>query len=222
MAVSLRFTVLDMDRLQQKRSARKLLVQSKRKDKLISAYIQAKHPEIYAEATAFYQNLDALYPTKRDLCKTVEFLRITTGASNYHSYYYQRKLEKKQSEKKAAETTTPEMVLQIPLLTQETVQAQTTLDIPGAADVITEVQQDHALRDVFKEMTTHETVQREDPSCQSLVQDQNEAEKLQIETTSYQSLVQELLNDPMLQDAFEDIELNDPSPLENELINMGM
>ena len=202
-----------MDRLQQKRHARKLLVQSKRKDKLISGYIKSKHPEIYAEAIECYETLNALYPKKRDLCKTVEYLRMTTGAVNYNQYYYHRKVEKNQLEK--AVETTPEMELRIPLLTHETLQAQATLDIPGAADVITEVNQDQALRAVFNEMTTTETTQT--TTTHEAVSD-----SVQLEDQTYQGLVDELVNDPFLQDAFQDIEFNDPTPLEIELNNMLM
>ena len=213
-----------MEKLEKKRNSRKLLVESRRKNKVISEYVKVKYPEVFVEASECYKKLDELYPERRDLCKAVEFILATTGTLTNNQYYYNKRLQRKTVEKAAKTTpttpTNPEMVLQIPLLPVETVNAQATLDIPGAAEVITEVQEDPVLRAVFEERTAQKTPQVEGAAWQSPVQQFNEP--LQVEDTTYQRLVQELLNDPILQDAFDDIEINDPSPLENELMNVGV
>ena len=44
-----------------------------RKDLLMTAYINKRHPLIYKEAEAYYNKLNELHPTKIDLRKTIEF-----------------------------------------------------------------------------------------------------------------------------------------------------
>ena len=219
MAVSLPFQLSDyvMDPRERKRQTRKVLCEAKRKDRLISGYVKCKYPEVYAEALECYESLNAVYPTKRDLSKTVEYLQLTTGAVSYTKYYNDRKAQKKRQEKqtettaerqeKQTETTTKEMALRIPLLPPETVQSQETLDIPGANNVTNEIMQDPELRSVFQDMTTTDTAL---------------PDSLEVKDQTYQDLVQELVKDPMLVDVFEDIHFDDPTPLEMELSDIGL
>ena len=44
-----------------------------RKSMFLSQYIEHKYPNIYSEATEFFNALDRRYPLKRDLTKTVEY-----------------------------------------------------------------------------------------------------------------------------------------------------
>ena len=44
-----------------------------RKEQLMAAYINKKHPLIYKEAELYYIKLNELYPSKLDLRKTLEF-----------------------------------------------------------------------------------------------------------------------------------------------------
>ena len=46
---------------------------------LISDYIKHKQPEVYEEAASFYNYLNDLYPTKKDLRKTDQFKAIKLG-----------------------------------------------------------------------------------------------------------------------------------------------
>ena len=207
-----------MDRLARKRETRKELVNAKRKARLISGYVKFKYPEVYADALNLYEFLNGAYPNKRDLTKTVEYLQITTGAVSYTKFYNDRKAQKKHQEKQT------EMELRIPLLTRETVQSQTTLDIPGATDVVTEIMEDEPLRVVFNQITTETTTETTTTETTIHEGETNTASPgiVQLDDTTYKSLVEDLVNDPMLGDAFEDIDLNDPSPLEIELSNFGM
>ena len=48
-----------------------------REGRVITGYIEVKHPEIYAEAITFYNSLNQKYPSKSDLRKTVEFSNLS-------------------------------------------------------------------------------------------------------------------------------------------------
>ena len=169
LAVSLRFRLSGyvMDRNERKKQTRKTLCQANRQDRLISGYVKFKYPEVYAEALACYQSLDALYPNKRDLSKTIEYIQLTTGAVSYTQYYNDRKAQKKQQEK-PSKTTTTDMALRIELLSPETVASQATLDIPESNDVLTEIMQDQDLRVVFDDITTTPDGETDTPSPKSL------------------------------------------------------
>ena len=58
-----------------------------REERTITAYLQKKHPEIYAEASAFYNHLNKLYPTKGDLRKVPEFKTLSWGKHGKLSKY---------------------------------------------------------------------------------------------------------------------------------------
>ena len=61
-------------RLQRKREQRHRRETSGRLDKSISEYVQHKYSSIYAEAKEHYDELNSMYPLKKDLTKTVEHL----------------------------------------------------------------------------------------------------------------------------------------------------
>ena len=48
-----------------------------REERIITGYIKAKHPEIYGEATDFYNQLNKRYPHKCDLRKVPEFRALS-------------------------------------------------------------------------------------------------------------------------------------------------
>ena len=87
-----------------------------KQDRFISAYVKTKDPRLFMEAKDYYKQLDSIYPHKRDLCKTVEFLHMSTGVSSFSQYYYKRKQEKQDKEKQDKEKITDNMVLRIPLM----------------------------------------------------------------------------------------------------------
>ena len=207
---------------QRKNQARKCLVHTRRKDRLISEYIRHKYPEIYNEAVDTHEKLDAMYPQKRDLTKSMEFMQMTNGVLTYNQYYYHRKTPKARVEKLS------KMGLTIPLMSASDVQEQATLEIPGAADVIVEVCQDPNLREVFREMTCEpDNVQHEGPpnntqheAVQHEVASDNVQQEVVVATTeTYKSMVDDLVNDPELASVFDDFDFSLLSPLETELNN---
>ena len=59
--------------LKEKRESTRKRKLSCRKDLLITAYVNKRHPLIYKEAEIFYNKLNEIHPTKIDLRKTLEF-----------------------------------------------------------------------------------------------------------------------------------------------------
>ena len=50
-----------------------------RENRIITEYVQIKHPGIYKNAKALYTRLDNLYPEKKDLRRTYEYQAFMTG-----------------------------------------------------------------------------------------------------------------------------------------------
>ena len=50
-----------------------------REDRIISVYLKEKHPGIYNDAASFYNELNRKYPNKYDLRKVKEFKALLTG-----------------------------------------------------------------------------------------------------------------------------------------------
>ena len=157
-----------MDRSERKRLTRKNLSLKARLDRFISGYIEVKHPQTYNEAKEYYEKLDSVYPNKRDLCKTVEFLYATTGVTSFTEYYRQKRLDKgkKQTEKKSI---VDNMVLRIPLFDatdknivgnipdQQKVNVhEESLTIPDDVyeNLVQELRKDPDLYNIFNDMNT--------------------------------------------------------------------
>ena len=105
-----------MERNIRKKITRQNLSAKSRQDRFISGYVQIKHSQVYDEAMAYYNELDQRYPGKRDLCKTIEYLRMT-GVKSYVEYYKKRTYSGTKREKQSEEKTKirDNMVLEIPL-----------------------------------------------------------------------------------------------------------
>ena len=120
-------------------------------------YIAIKYPIIHEKVCKLYECINALYPEKRDLTKTPEFMRSTEEAVNIDLL---------------------QPVLEIPLMTKqastskEMPQNDTPEEIPSAIDVldeeiqtiITELRQDPDLESIFnnfqmQEITVENTVE---------------------------------------------------------------
>ena len=63
-----------------------------RMNRVISGYVETKHPDIFAKAKAFYTKLDQIYPNKKDLRKTYEYCIFETGSKD-NKYRYQRNFQ---------------------------------------------------------------------------------------------------------------------------------
>ena len=84
-----------------------------RKDQLMIAYIKVKHPSLYKEATEYYDSINVIYKDKKDLRKTPRFREVELTTSNRptkdHEVMYN-----------------DNMVLRIPLITQDEMSDETT------------------------------------------------------------------------------------------------
>ena len=177
-----------------KNETRKQLSKTNRHARLITQYVQFKHPDLYKEAEACYQELNDKYPDKRDLSKTIEFVQLTTGAVTYTQYYNQRKQEKRAQDKKQTPPTETITTGQndMPLLSAEMVQ--------------------NIIPEVMSEIVA-------DPDRETLSRCSSESNTSGLENAPecVQDLIDEIINDPQLNEFFNDT----PTPLETDLFNMG-
>ena len=89
-----------------------------RESRIITEYVQFKHPGIYAKAKALYTKLDMLYPGKKDLRRTYEFQSFISG-SKENKYKYSRKSQHEISDNMLLDN----MLLEIQLMDKSAVPA---------------------------------------------------------------------------------------------------
>ena len=228
-----------MENRERKKYTRKQQTIKIRHDRLVSRYIQFKYPEAYAEAEAYYTHLETKYPNKRDLCKTLDFIRLTTGAATYTEYYHRKRQGNKPKNKgetaKKQHTIMDNMVLEIPLIDSDMAKEELSLNIPQYEELMQEIRDDPDLYCIFNNFTT--------PGDEIL--DMSGAENLEVTVQhtresfpgvpdqTYEDLVREITEDPELKSIFDDIEITeDPelkdifddieqTPLEMELSELG-
>ena len=160
-----------MNRVDQKKKARRLRSKAVRHDRFISQYVMKKNKQVYDEAQKEYDELDRRYPDKRDLTKTDEFTYITTG---YTSLYQRNMARKKESNNRK---TTPHqmplmckddngkaMELQIPLMSRDDVEVANNLSIPDNIynDVLAEISKDSILSGIYNNMTNEQTEEQKE------------------------------------------------------------
>ena len=196
-----------MEKNQRKNTTRRLLTSTDKHDRFISTYVKNKYPDIYDEAHQVYTDLDQIYPQKRDLRKTQEFLHITQGVSNIYQQYYTDKCLKKTQEK----SCTDNMVLQIPLLNFN----ETSTGTPQESS------------DLHADETPTVTLHADETPTVTPHAD----EALSIPNNVLDDVISELRKDPDLETIFNDFEMFDEddlihysdeeTPLEWELHNLG-
>ena len=230
-----------MESKQRKNTTRRMLTLTSKHDRFIASYLKAKHPQVYGEADEFFTQLNKLYPDKRDLRKTVEFLHATTGITNFSEYYYRNKISKRVEKKHIADN----MLLEIPLLSQGTstnneneeenthpnespsplvISEEVNTHVSESPLVISEkvnthvsesplVISDHLYEDLIREL-------RKDPDLHAIFKDIGDVDISQqdqpvAETIpNVENLIQELCQDP-------DLNMDEPTPLEWELYALG-
>ena len=230
-----------MERRIRKNETRKMLSKTNRQARLMMQYVQVKYPDAYNDAEACYETLNAKYPNKRDLTKTIEFVQLNTGATTYAQYYSYRKQQKREQEKKqaqATETTTTArndmFDLRIPLLSPEIVENNRSLNIPEYPEVMTEIVADPDLRTVFNQLTTPDGETMDTCSSENNTAGPENLNDLveQLSSENLNDLVDQLIKDPLLDEVFNnniyDENLNDLvdqacnnmlTPLEMDLLN---
>ena len=222
-----------MEKNKQKNTTRRLLTSTDKHDRFISTYVQEKYPDIYTEANSFYTRLDQMYPGKRDLRKTAEFLHTTQGVKSMYQHYYRNKCNKKK-------TYSPDtMQLRIQFLDQNEIpmgmlqqKNAYASEVPSVTDISSTVPDLHAdepsgIPDVHAdESSSIPDLHADEPSGipdvhadeSSSIPDVHADEPLCIPDNVYQDLLRELREDPNLKAIFSDFESSEEDDIIDELI----
>ena len=157
-----------MERKTQKKYSQQVLNVKNRHARFMTEYVLRKHPQLYAEADAFHNQLRAAYPNKRDLTKTHEFLVETTKYTDYRDFYCRKRLKvhKQQTVTTTTTTTTKHqdnMEINIELLTPQVVKENTSSlsqAVPDNVyqDLLREIEKDPELQSIFDGMVATPTV----------------------------------------------------------------
>ena len=223
-----------MERKLQKHHARKELRKKDRHDRFIASYVRAKHSEVYMEAERFYNHVDERNPSKRDLCKTVEFLQCTTSFKTFNEYYKRGKSSSKthgknQSSKTKGKNQSLGIVLTIPLMPNKKPKEPLVNTFEPPPPPL-------AIPDQTEVMNTGD----EPPlamSDQTEVMNTSDEPPFPMSNQMYEDLLEELGKDPDLQSILNDMSIpqneNDEdslcqdlwdvqqTPLESELFKLG-
>ena len=176
-----------------------------RESRIITGYVKYKYPEVFSEAKEFYDELNELYPNKKDLRRTNEFEWLKTGTGTKQRKFYERK-RKDQKKKK---DVTDNMVLRIPLLNQQESATRT-------AEIVQETAAETGTAEMPQETTAGPgTEETEIP----VVIEPQEVTLPPISDEIIEDIMNGLREDPDIQNIFDylDIEFDD-CPLESELI----
>ena len=174
-----------MDRSERKRFTRKNLTLKNKKDRFISTYVETKYPQIYEEAKKCYDQIDVVYPNKRDLTKTVEYLYISAGVTSLNQYYHKRREEKVKNMLEKEHGIDDNMVRE-----------------HGINDNMVK---EHRINDnMVLKIPLFDAKDSNKPGTSS----HQQQEPLPIPDDLYQTLLQELRNDPELYSIFNDMDMS--------------
>ena len=214
-------------RNQRKKFTRKNLSLRNKRDRFISGYIEAKFPQAYDQANKCYDKMDAKYPTKRDLTKTLEFVHITTGCTSLSQYFHKKRAEKsRENHQEKEHGISDSMVLEIPLFNvedskklgsssqqQETSEHEVAMTISDEVyeNLLQELRKDPDLYSIFNDMNMPG-----DDSAGSSVEQQQQHDEGNPDSLC-EDIFNELNQDPDLQA----ILYNEQTPLERELSHLN-
>ena len=168
-----------------------------REERTITAYIQAKHPEIYSKAATFYNQLNKRYPNKSDLRKVKEFQALLSANPVQPSKYHKK--EYPNITVNVGPVFTDSLQLRIPLLSAEDTLAATTTPIQSPEITTTP---EPAQFCVIEEATA-----MSDP-----------VQFGEMDDDIINKIVADLQKDPDIQNIFDDMDLEEVTPLEAELL----
>ena len=169
------------------------------KNKFISKYVEGLHNKIYTEAERLYNEIKEKNPDRRDMTKTVEFMRAVEPHKTIPVYYYMKWMEQQEYSTKNSTTTTTtndgkHMVLNIPLMPLTEI-ARTTEDLETAEPLPIINQQDPEMPEPLP------IINQQDPT--TTTQDP-EIQHLEIPLEAYEEALYELRQDPDLFNIFDD------------------
>ena len=209
--------------MERKNIWRRMQTSKVRETRVITGYIEFKHPEVYQEAKEFYTELNNLYPGKKDLRKTNEFEWIKTGFPGVkQKRFYARKTPYRKNKEKKDNSKTGEIVdnsktgeivdnmkLIIPLMdrSEKTVEQTAIETIPKTnQEVLENVVDMSADKEIEVIIEPAEVIIDPFPA---------------IPDKALEDIIQGLREDPDLDEIFNeldiDIEFDEESPLEREL-----
>ena len=190
-----------------------------REQRIITGYVEIKHPEVYKEAANFYHLLNEKYPCKKDLRKTNEYewLKAEIPGEITKKYYQRKKPYPDMNQKVSVEINKPSdkpndnMQLIIPLMENPittTVQpVETSVDPPVESmniDKAAETQMEQTDKGETSDLWRIEESELIDPIPNDMIEE----------------IITNLRQDPDLNSLFDDIdiEIDEISPLEKELM----
>ena len=176
-----------------------------RHNRVVTGYIQTKYPEAYKEAQEFFQQLDAIYPEKKDLRRTNEYVWMRNDFPLKKYYVRKNNPKKKEEDNSKQHKIVDNMELVIPLMSVPE-KANEVVNMSG--EVQTElivVEQSHPITP-----DTQQVVVTDEPLPG--ISDERIAE-----------MIDELTKDPELEMLFNDFDFDDfdfdeETPLERELL----
>ena len=177
-----------------------------REERVITEYVKIKHPEIYAKATTFYDKLNELHPKKPDLRKAKEFYPLLTGIplnTASKKRYTEKVFPNINKTDPQLETPLLAVRLEIPLLPP---QPTTPAESPPAVPATSPPPESPPAVPAPPTATSPPEPTTENMVCLPHVDDE-----------TLNQIIVDLQNDPFLNDFFDDLELNEISPLEEEL-----
>ena len=168
------------------------------------------------EAEQAYLTMKEKNPARKDMTKTVDFLKMTTPYTSYPVYYYSKRKETQKTSRNKRDTppknktrNTYDMVLNIPLISgQEIATRNDETHPPDSHEIPTR-------NDETQPPDSHEITTRND-----------ETQPLVMSGTECEDLLREINQDPDLYRIFNDMDIPDiddmlDTPLERELNQLG-
>ena len=191
-----------------------------RQERTITGYIRAKYPEIYSEAVNVYNVLNKNHPNKFDLRKLPEFREKCQDSSskkypNIPQGYTEEDPNKVQEDPNKFRDT---MELRIPLLPNT---ATTTLQASGDLQDTATLQASGDLQDTVTSTLQASGDLQDQPFTPTGSEVPEPAQCVQlgeIEQDLVDKIVADLENDPDIYRFFENIDVEQLSPLEAELL----
>ena len=209
-----------------------------RENRVISSYIEFKHPDVFKEAKEFYAELNERYPNKKDLRKTNEFEWMRTGFPTKRFYPRKRAYEKKKDNSKTGEIV-DNMKLIITLMDRAEKTVETTettaktnqkvienvVDMSADKEIEVSIEPAEVI-DSFTDISIEPA-----EAIDSFTDIPIESAEVIIETfpaipdNAIEAIIKELREDPDLDQIFNefdadvDFDFDEESPLERELAN---
>ena len=206
----------------------------KREERVITGYVQMKHPEIYKEAAGFYNLLNEKYPSKLDLRKTNEYeaLRMPVSGETIKKYYTRKAYPniKKSVDVEVhnpGKTYEGNMQLNIQLISAEPVNKpvneEPTTELQNTETVGVNEEQTTELQNTETVGVNEEPTANQDPLIQPaeiIIGETGTLEatfNAEIPEGVIEEIMATLQEDPFLESCFMDIDIDESSPLEKEL-----